>query len=53
MKNEYYKGLPKSFKQVFYAEYRRLPNIYEINFARNEIIVNNLMELFVNNYKKL
>jgi hypothetical protein len=46
MKNEYYKGLPKSFKQVFYAEYQRLPTYDEIVFSKNEIIINKLYICF-------
>jgi hypothetical protein len=47
MKNERnYKGLPKSFKQVFYEEYRRFPTFDELVFAKNEIIINKLYICF-------
>jgi len=41
-----YKGLPESFKQVFYAEYRRFPTFDELVFAKNEIVVSKLYICF-------
>jgi hypothetical protein len=47
MKNKRnYKGLPKSFYQVFYDEYQRIPTYDEIAFSKNEIIINNLYVCF-------
>lgn len=33
----------KIFKEMFYVEYQRVPNLLEMRFVKNEIKVNNLL----------
>lgn len=43
MKEKDYQRFLKSFKQLFYADYQRLPNKKELRFVKIELKVNNLL----------